>query len=132
MEQLNLKIHIPYHYIDTLEFKNEEDAYDYAYKEACELYYSYEGYHGLFNREDALEEDPYLTDDELTEMEDEDRENWIKLLKISNERDFNSNYLFSRLIGLPSNYNGEKYSIDLPVCKYGEWSSFFVMEIKNN
>ena len=64
-------------YIDTIEFEDEEDAYDYAYKEACEQYYSYEGYQGLFDRKDALEENPYLTDDELTEMEDEDRENWI-------------------------------------------------------
>ena len=64
-------------YIDTLEFENEYAANDYAFELASELYYSYGGYHGLFNRKDALEEDPYLTDDELTEMEDEDRENWI-------------------------------------------------------
>lgn len=64
-------------YIDTLEFENEDAANDYAFESACELYYSYGGYHGLFNRKNALEEDPYLTDDELTEMEDEDRENWI-------------------------------------------------------
>ena len=64
-------------YIDTIEFEDENAANDYAFELACELYYSYGGHHGLFNLKDALEEDPYLTDDELTEREDEDRENWI-------------------------------------------------------
>ena len=64
-------------YIDTIEFEDEDAANDYAFELACEQYYSYGGYHGLFNRKDALEENPYLTDDELTEMEDEDRESWI-------------------------------------------------------
>jgi len=34
--------------------------------------------HGLFNEEEALEENPDLTEDELADMAQEDMENWIE------------------------------------------------------
>lgn len=54
------------------------DAEDSAYEYACAEYESYGGMHGLFNQEEALEEDPDLTEDDLADMENEDRENWIE------------------------------------------------------
>lgn len=60
------------------EFENLEDAEEYAWEEACEEYESYGGMHGLFNREEALEEYSDLTEEDLDAMYDEDRENWIE------------------------------------------------------
>ena len=64
-------------YLWTDEYTSEDEAVECAYNQACELYYDYQGLRGLFNREIALEDNPSLTEDELTEMEYEDRENWI-------------------------------------------------------
>ena len=65
-------------YIKTTDDVEKSDAESEAYEEACNIYYSYEGLHGLFNREDELEEDPDLTDDDLDSMESDDKESWIE------------------------------------------------------
>ena len=64
-------------YIRTTKETTEKWAEEEAFEEACEIYDSYGGMHGLFNREDALEENPDLDEEELDEMYNEDRENWI-------------------------------------------------------
>lgn len=75
------------------DYDNLADAEEDAYEVACEIYESYEGMHGLFNREKALEEDPDLTDEELEDMYNEDRENWIEYLaELVSEEDYN-NYI---------------------------------------
>jgi len=66
------------HYQFTEEFANETDASDAAYECAVGEYESYGGMHGLFNEVDALEENPDLTEEELSEMAQEDLENWIE------------------------------------------------------
>lgn len=64
-------------YITTTDDVEKSYAESKAYEEACNIYYSYEGL-GLFNREDELEEDPDLTDDDLDAMELDDKESWIE------------------------------------------------------
>jgi len=59
------------------EFTTDQDAMDYAYEVACNEYESYGGLHGLFNEEDALDENPDLSQEELDAMYEEDREYWI-------------------------------------------------------
>ena len=65
-------------YIATEEFDNEEDAEQYAFEQAVEEYQSYEGLRGLFNREEAIEENPDLTEEDLDDLEREDMESWIE------------------------------------------------------
>lgn len=65
------------YYIKTTLETTREWAEEEAYDEACEIYDSYGGTQGLFDREEALEEDPDLNDEELDEMYNEDRENWV-------------------------------------------------------
>lgn len=64
-------------FVKTEEFSSIDEAQDYAREEAIEQYQSYDGMHGLFNIEDALKENPNLTDQELAELEEEDMETWI-------------------------------------------------------
>lgn len=63
-------------YIKTIE-ASEASAFREAEYEANEIYDRFEGMHGLFNSEDELEQNPELTEEELGEMEDEDRERWL-------------------------------------------------------
>jgi len=65
-------------YIETIRNIDEDSAMNMAYEAACEEYEGFGGLHGLFNREEALEEDPDLSDEELDEMESEDRKFWIE------------------------------------------------------
>ena len=65
-------------YIKTIEGVEESDAETEAYEEALNIYNGYEGLHGLFNREDALEEDPDLTEHELYCMEEDDKNEWLE------------------------------------------------------
>jgi hypothetical protein len=65
-------------YIRTTEETTFKEASNEAYHEACEIYESYSGTHGLFDREEALEEDPDLTDEDLDIMYEEYRESWIQ------------------------------------------------------
>ena len=62
---------------ETIEVKDKDDAEAWARDYAIEVYSSYGGMHGLFNDEDALEDDPTLTEEALNELFWEDVENWI-------------------------------------------------------
>ena len=70
-------------YIRTAEFANEEEAMQAAFEEAVEDYKSYEGYHGLLDREECREdlvesfgEEP--TAEEVDERYQEEIESWIE------------------------------------------------------
>lgn len=63
-------------YVQTV-FTTEELALQEAEVEANDEYNSFEGLHGLFNAEEALEENPDLDEEELGMMEQEDRDQWI-------------------------------------------------------
>ena len=63
---------------EPCEAESLEEATQWAYEGARDEYHSYGGSHGLFNREDALEEDPDLTDDDLNALEVDDMEGWIE------------------------------------------------------
>lgn len=76
-------------YIETTECENITVAEELAYWKACEEYDDMGGLHGLFNREEALEENPDLSEEDLEEMENEDRENWIDYYAILKEEDPN-------------------------------------------
>lgn len=56
----------------------EDEANEEAYLHAVNEYESYGGMHGLFNYEDAREENPEANDDELDEMYLEDMDMWIE------------------------------------------------------
>lgn len=58
--------------------ENEQDAESWAFEAACECYESYGGMHGLFNEDEARDEDPNLTDEDIEEMYNEDRESWLE------------------------------------------------------
>ena len=64
------------------EFPFEEDAMEYAYQEAVAEYQSYEGFHGVFDRNDVRQDlllsfgkEP--TDDEIENKYWEEVESWI-------------------------------------------------------
>lgn len=59
------------------DYNSEDEALADAYEIACEEYDSYGGMHGLFNIEDALAEDPSLTNEDLNTMYFEDLETWV-------------------------------------------------------
>lgn len=63
---------------ETYEAESLKIAKMYAYELACQEYEDYGGLHGLFNREEALDEDPDLTEEDLQDMENEDMENWLE------------------------------------------------------
>ena len=58
------------------EFKNEEEANDYAYQQACEEYESMEGLHGLRSYNEIMEEDG-LGEEEAELAYNEEREEWL-------------------------------------------------------
>ena len=58
--------------------KTRKEAEDLAYELARGEYFNYSGLHGLFNEEEALEEDPDLTEEDLNDMMEEDIERWIE------------------------------------------------------
>lgn len=62
---------------EILEFENYKQAEAYAIEMAREEYFSYEGLYGLFDREEALEESPSLTEGDLDAMVEDDLESWI-------------------------------------------------------
>jgi len=66
------------HEVAIEEHENLDDAEDSAYEHACNEYESYGGMHGLFTEEEALDENPELTENELADMALEDMENWIE------------------------------------------------------
>lgn len=66
----------------TYQFTTEEpmtmdEAETLAYEEACTYYDSHSNDNSLFNYEEALEENPEATEEELDEMYQEDLESWV-------------------------------------------------------
>lgn len=81
-------------FIETIEAKDKQEAEDYARQCAVESYESYEGCHGILNRDDvfedlleSFEEDPSEEDVELHYMEEV--ESWITYYveEVTNEKD---------------------------------------------
>lgn len=70
-------------YIDTLEFNNKDEALDYAYQEAVDIYESYEGTGGILSM-DEIEEDlreswgEEPSEDDIRECYLEEVESWIE------------------------------------------------------
>jgi len=73
-------------FITTEEFKNEDDAFEYAYDCAVEIYESYVGYHGLRTVEDIMEEDE-VDESEAIETYQEEMENWLDYYAILASKD---------------------------------------------
>lgn len=70
-------------YVDTLEFDSRDEALDYAYQEATDIYESYEGIGGILSMEEVEEdlreswgEEP--GDDDVRECYLEEVESWIE------------------------------------------------------
>ena len=63
-------------YIGVLEFESVEEAEEYAYEEACQIYESYDGCHGLMSIEDIMEEEE-CDEEEAGEIWIDQRENWL-------------------------------------------------------
>ena len=62
---------------EIVEAENFDRAMDMAYEAAVENYESYEGLHGIMNREDVAEEFGLEDEDEIDEAYIEERENTI-------------------------------------------------------
>ena len=82
----------------TSDFDNREEADTVAWEKACEIYESYEGYHGLLDYGDAIKE--YCEDNDLDEvnLNENDyeeineiygsyRESWMEYYAILTEED---------------------------------------------
>lgn len=74
---------------EVIEAKNKDDAMRYAYESAIEDYQSFEGYHGILDREDVKEEYGLEDDYEVDVAYAEEIENtisyWVELFDESNE-----------------------------------------------
>jgi hypothetical protein len=64
-------------YIETLEFDSEDEAIDYAYEIACEKFEQYAGLHGLTSYKKIKEDNPDLSENEIEELYNEERERWL-------------------------------------------------------
>lgn len=73
-------------YIGTLQNTDEEEASNYAFEEACNIYESYEGLHGLRTTTDIIN-DEGVDEDEAWEIYIEERENWLDYYAIPTEED---------------------------------------------
>lgn len=73
-------------FITTEEFKSLDDAYEYAYDCAVEIYESYVGYHGLRTVEDIMEEEE-VNESEAIEIYQEEMEGWIDYYAILTSKD---------------------------------------------
>lgn len=73
-------------YIGTLQNVDEEEASDYASEEACNIYESYEGLHGLRTTVDIMNEEE-VDEDEAWEIYLEERESWLDYYTIPTEED---------------------------------------------
>jgi hypothetical protein len=62
--------------VDILEFPDTGSAEDYAYEEACAIYESYEGLHGLRSVADIISEEGF-SEEEAEDAYNEEREGWI-------------------------------------------------------
>ena len=61
---------------DIQEFATEEDAQQYAYEVACEIYESYEGLYGLRSIADIMAEES-SSEEEAEDAYNEEREGWM-------------------------------------------------------
>ena len=73
-------------FITTEEFEDVNDAYEYAYECAVEIYESYTGYHGLRTVEDIMEEEE-VDESEAIEIYQEEMESWIDYYAILASKD---------------------------------------------
>jgi hypothetical protein len=62
---------------EVLEFDNYDQAIDFAWEKACEIYDQYDGLHGLRTVHDIMEEDG-LDEGEAYETWKEERESWLE------------------------------------------------------
>ena len=63
-------------YEDTEEFKDEEEALEYAYDIACQQYDSYDGMYGLQTVDEIMKEEG-VDEEEAEEIWREQREGWV-------------------------------------------------------
>jgi hypothetical protein len=73
-------------YIGTLRNTDEKEAFDYAFKEACNIYDSYAGYHGIRSIEDIMDEEG-VDENESEEIYIEERESWLDYYAVPTEED---------------------------------------------
>lgn len=73
-------------YVGTLQNVDEKEASDYAFEEACDIYESYEGLHGLRTTVDIMNEEE-VDEDEAWEIYLEEREPWLDYYAIPTEED---------------------------------------------
>lgn len=74
-------------YQGTGDFKSRESAEQAAYEAAVEEYESYEGYYGIRSWEDLADEEGLDYEDEINELYNEERENWIEYHVVLTEED---------------------------------------------
>lgn len=75
-------------YIGTLQNVSESEAYEWAFEEACDIYDSYAGYHGIRDTEDIMNEEE-VGENEAEEIYIEERESWLDYYAIPTEEDTN-------------------------------------------
>ncbi len=73
-------------YIGTLQNASEDGAYQYAFEEACNIYDSYAGYHGIRGIEDIMDEEG-VDENEAVETYIEEREDWLNYYAVPTEED---------------------------------------------
>ena len=73
-------------FITTEEFKDESEAWEYAYDCAVEIYESYAGYHGIRTVEDIMEEEE-VDESEAVEIYQSEIEDWVDYYAILTSKD---------------------------------------------
>ena len=75
-----------YSYIGTLQNASEDEAYQYAFEEACNIYDSYAGYNGIRSIDDIMDEEG-VDENEAVETYIEERESWLDYYAVPIEED---------------------------------------------
>lgn len=73
-------------YVGTLQNTDEKEAFDYAFEEACNIYDSYAGYHGIRDIADIMDEEE-VNENEAEDIYIEERESWLDYYAIPTEED---------------------------------------------
>lgn len=73
-------------YIGTMQDTSEDEAYKYAFEEACNIYDSYAGYNGIRSIEDIMNEEE-VDENEAEEIYIDERESWIDYYAVLTEED---------------------------------------------
>lgn len=73
-------------YIGTLQNVSEEEAYECAFEEACNVYDSYAGYHGIRDIADIMNEEE-VDENEAEDIYIEERESWLDYYAVPTEED---------------------------------------------